>query len=143
MLCFNKDIHKVTSAFFNAFSMLSLQPTTKIISRNNLICRRCLHAIVAGNIPDYAAPWNISQNKLNHVIQILTSLEERLVSLHIAFSQIRKLGYKRAQYGLNGTIINVPVNFDKVQHAFPRDVDETNTIVVRLKHKLQYENAYA
>lgn len=53
------------------------------------------------------------------------------------------MGYKRAQYGLNGTIINFPIDFDKVQHALPRDIDETNTIAVRLKCKLQYENGYA
>ncbi len=73
----------------------------------------------------------------------MTSLEERLVSLRSAFAQIRQLGYKRAQYALNGTIINVPVDFDKVKHALPRDIDEANTIAIRLKHKLHYENAYA
>lgn len=56
----------------------------------------------------------------------MTSLEERLVSLCITFAQIRQLGYKRAQYGLNGTIINVPIDFDKVQQALPRQIDETS-----------------
>ena len=32
----------------------------------------------------------------------------------IAFAQIQQLGYKRAQYGTNGIIINVLVDFDKV-----------------------------
>lgn len=98
-----------------------------------MICKHYVNVIVHGNLPDYATPWNITRNKKIPLVQNLTSLEERLVSLRIAFAQIRQLGYKRAQYGLNGTIINVPVNFDKVQHAFPRDIEETNTIAVRLK----------
>lgn len=43
---------------------------------------------------------------------------------------------------MNGTIINVPVDFDKVQLALPRDIDEKNTIAIRLKCRLHYENAY-
>jgi hypothetical protein len=82
------------------------------------------------------------RNDSTDVVHSLTTLEERLVSLRIAFAQIRQLGYKRAQYGLNGTIINVSVDFDKVQVALPRQIDETKTIAVRLKRKLQYENAY-
>ena len=53
------------------------------------------------------------------------------------------MGYKRAQYELTSTIINVPVDFDRIQQTLPRYSDETQTIVVRIKHKLQYENAYA
>lgn len=30
-----------------------------------------------------------------------------------------------------------------MQHALPRDIDEINTVAVRLKRKLHYENAYA
>jgi hypothetical protein len=42
------------------------------------------------------------------IVNSLISLEDRLVSLHIAFTQICQLGYKRSQLGLIGTIINIP-----------------------------------
>ncbi len=66
--CFDKDTYKVTDAFVDTFSMLELQSATKIIATNDLVCRRCVYAILDANIPDYAAPWNISRNKPNHVI---------------------------------------------------------------------------
>ena len=40
------------------------------------------------------------------------------------------LRYKRAQYGLDDTIINLPMDFDKVQKAFPRQMDETRTLAI-------------
>ena len=72
----------------------------------------------------------------------MTTLETRLVSCQISFAEIWQLGYKRAQYGLNGRIINVPVDFDKVQQALPRQMDEARTIVVWLKKISEYESAY-
>lgn len=91
----------------------------------------------------FATPWNIRRNKQIDIVHSLTGLEERLVSLRISFAQIRQLGYKRAQYGLNGTIINVHVDFNRVQQALPRHIDETKIIAIRIKRKLEYKNAYA
>lgn len=92
MLCFKKDICKVTSAFVNAFSLLSVRMSDKIIASNQMVCKHCVDVVVHGNLPDYTTPWNIRQNKRIPLVQTLTSLEERLVSLRIAFAQIRQLG---------------------------------------------------
>jgi hypothetical protein len=67
------------------------------------------------------------------MVKTLSKLEERLVSLRIAFAQIRQWGYKRSQLGLTGSIINVPVQMDVVQKALPQFMDETLTIAVALK----------
>ena len=64
------------------------------------------------------------------VVASMTSLEERLVSLRIAFAQIRQLGYKRSQFGLTGTIINVPSDVRQVQQALPRDCNDSMTVAV-------------
>jgi hypothetical protein len=76
------------------------------------------------------------------MVKTLSKLEERLVSLRIAFAQIRQWGYKRSQLGLTGSIINVPVQMDVVQIALPQSMDGTLTIAVALKRRLQYKNAY-
>ena len=47
-------------------------------------------------------------------VAILIALEEWFVSPRPMFAQIKKLGYKRAQVELNGTIINVPTDLYKV-----------------------------
>ncbi|XP_059077054.1 uncharacterized protein LOC131876217 [Cryptomeria japonica] len=81
-------------------------------------------------------------NKPLQYVQILTQLEERLVSLRIAFAQIWELGYKRSQMGLTGSIINVPVNMNIIQKALPQSVSNTSTIAVSLKRRLEYKNAF-
>jgi hypothetical protein len=67
------------------------------------------------------------------VTSTLSELEERLVSLRIAFAQLRQWGYKRSQMGLTGSIINVHVHIDIVQKTLPHFVNETTTITVALK----------
>ena len=62
--------------------------------------------------------------------------------MHVAFGQIRQLGYKRSQFGLTGTIINVPYDVRHVQQALPRDCNDSMTVAVLLKRKLEYKNAY-
>jgi aspartate ammonia-lyase len=44
--------------------------------------------------------------------------------------------------GLVGSIINVLVHMDVVQKSLPQFMDKTLTIVVALKRRLQYKNAY-
>jgi hypothetical protein len=44
--------------------------------------------------------------------------------------------------GLTGSIINVLIQLDVVQNAFPQFISDTMTIVVALKRHLQYKNAY-
>jgi hypothetical protein len=44
--------------------------------------------------------------------------------------------------GLTGSIINVPVQVDVVQRLLPQFINNTLTIVVPLKRRLRYKNAY-
>ena len=60
----------------------------------------------------------------------------------MAFAQIRKLGYKREQLDLSETLINVPIDLDRVQISLPRSLDDTMTIAIMLKRKLEYKNAF-
>ena len=67
------------------------------------------------------------------IVARLSELEERLVSIIIAFEQIRQCRYKQAQMGLTGSIINVLVNMEIIHKALPQSMDETTTIAVALK----------
>lgn len=58
------------------------------------------------------------------------------------FAQIRQLGYKRSQIGLTRKIINVFSNLDRIQTTLPRDIDDNMTVVIMLKRKMEYKNAY-
>jgi hypothetical protein len=106
------------------------------------VCLPCKRSLENGKLPQFATPDQIRCNTPLPDVSALTELEERLVSLRIAFAQIRPWGYKRPQMGLTGSIINVPVQLDVVQKALPQFISNTMTIVVALKRRLRYKNAY-
>jgi hypothetical protein len=63
------------------------------------------------------------------------------VSPRLAFAQIYQLkGY--GQYGIRGSIVNVPTNLDLVQNVLPRLPHDSSTVAVYLKRKLEYKSIY-
>ncbi|GIX70291.1 ATP-dependent DNA helicase [Caerostris darwini] len=60
---------------------------------------------------------------------------ERLVALRIPFMQIRQLGRDR-QYGIKGSVTNVPNDLHKSVDCLPRNVNDSATIYVKLKKRL-------
>ena len=93
-------------------------------------------------MPKYASPLHIRHNAKISYVETLTRLEEWLVSPRVYFSQIRKLRYKRTQLRWAETIINIDEYLDKIENALPRVLDDSMTIAVFLKHRLEYINAY-
>lgn len=89
-------------------SLLTTFPTAKKVSIDEHICKEFQKPLSNGIIPFCSAPNWIRRNKMILIVNSLISLEDRLVSLHIAFTQICQLGYKRSQLGLICTIINIP-----------------------------------
>lgn len=67
---------------------------------NENICVACKKLLHNGKLPQFATPEQIRCNIPLPTINTLSDLEERLVSLRIAFVQIRQWGYKRSQIGL-------------------------------------------
>jgi len=109
---------------------------------NENICVSCKKPLENGKLPQFATPEQIRRNISLPTVNILSDLEERLVSLRIAFAQIRQWGHRRSQIGLTGSIINVSVHMDIVQKSLPQYLNDTMTIAVALKRRLQYKNAY-
>jgi hypothetical protein len=130
--CFTEDLQK-------EYLLLT---TTKTRFSSEKICIACKRVVQNGKLSKFATPEQIRCNMPLLMVKTLSELEERLVSLWIAFAQIRQWGYKWSQLGLTGSIINVPVQMDVVQKSLPQFMDETLTIEVALKIRLQYKNAY-
>ena len=55
---------------------------------------------------------------------------------------IWKLGQKNLQLGLTSSILNVLVNIHTVQSVLSLSLSNTSTIVVSLKRRLEYKNAF-
>ena len=100
---------------------------------NENICVSCKKSLENGKLPQFATPEQIRCNISLPTVNILSDLEERLVSLRIAFAQIRQWGHRRSQIGLTGSIINVLVHMEIVQKALPQYLNDTMTIAVALK----------
>lgn len=74
-------------------------------------------------------------------LKSLTDLEERLVSPRIPFMQIKALGVGR-QSSLHGSVINVPVDVDTMVQSLPREIDQSYTVELELKRKLEFKHYY-
>jgi hypothetical protein len=76
-----------------------------------------------------------------NVMSSLNKIKEPLVSPRLAFAQIYQLkGY--GQYGIRGSIVNVPTNLDLIQNLLPQLPHDSSIIVVYLKRKLEYKSIY-
>jgi len=90
----------------------------KTLSYKN-ICIPCKRELQNGKLTQFATPEQIRCNMPLQIVSTLSKLEDILISLRITLAQIRQLGYKRSQMGLNGSIINAHVHMDVVQKELP------------------------
>jgi len=121
--CFTRELHE---------KHMNLALNNMTFSNEN-ICVACKKELQNGKLPQFATPEKIRCNIPLPTENTLLDLEERLVSLRIAFAKIRQWGYKQSQIGLTGSIINVPVHMDVVQKALPQYLSDTMTIANALK----------
>ena len=81
-------------------------------------------------------------------IQRLLQLELRFVAPRIPFMIILCLGnmgvasQKLGQFGLKGNVVNVPVSVDKMISILPRQMNETQTIQIKLMRMMKFKTPY-
>jgi hypothetical protein len=100
-----------------------------------------LHSIKQGIILTYCVSNNIFENTIIKFGKKNAVLEERLISQHLPFAQIRKL-YNFGQFKLHGSIINMPANIDKTQLLFSHLPEDGTSIGILFKHSLEYKTLY-
>ncbi len=71
----------------------------------------------------------------------LTDLEERLIAARIPFMQIRPLGIDK-QYGLKGSVVNIPNDVDKTVNLLPRNFEDSGTIQLKFKRMLTHKSDF-
>jgi hypothetical protein len=107
-----------------------------------LICNSCRRTYLQGKSWDMSLREHIMNNIPNmNVVSSLNKIEEPLVSPRLAFAQIYQLkGY--GQYGIRGSIVNVPANLDLIQNVLPHLPHDSSIIAIYLKRKLEYKSIY-
>ena len=104
------------------------------------VCSTCKSSILEYKVPRFSVKNGMFFPQKPPELE-LHQLEERLVSLRIPFMQLRELP-RGGQYCLKGNVVNVPVDVSPTIHALPRNVDETQTVPIKLKRKLTYRTNY-
>ena len=70
----------------------------------------------------------------------LNELECRLIAPRLAFQKIMQAP-RGQQLKINGNVVNVPADVTNTVNILPRLPDQTGTIKVQLKRRLQYKSS--
>ena len=103
------------------------------------LCRSCHKYLVKNKVPLCAA-INGMQFTEKPTFFYLNELECRLLAPRLAFQKLMQAPRGR-QLKINGNIVNVPADISNTISMLPRLPDETGTIKVNLKRKLQYKSS--
>ncbi|KAK3917548.1 DNA-binding transcriptional regulator NtrC [Frankliniella fusca] len=95
------------------------------------------------SIPNNALVNGVAFPEIPDVLKGLTQLEERLLAVRQPFMKIVELSkYAGPQYGLKGSCVNVPTDLNDTVNVLPRNLNESETIIVKLQKRMQDKIPY-
>ena len=110
----------------------------KCITGTKRICSTCHSNLSEGKLPACS-----KANKMQFPVKLdclyLTPLEERLISPRIPFMQIRELP-RGGQLSIHNNVVNVPADVSSTVSTLPRPINESQTIPIKLKRRLNYKH---
>jgi hypothetical protein len=104
------------------------------------ICFTCHRKLLSGNIPADSAANKMSLEDIPEELNILNSLEQHLIALHIPFMKVMALPQGK-QKNIHGPVVCVPSDLKKTT-SLPLTSDENMLLRVKLKRKLSYKGYY-
>ena len=112
-------------------------------SSSFLICNTCHNYLKTKRIPANALVNGLSFPIVPEELQGLTLLEERLLAVRQPFMKIQELDrYVGGQYGIKGSCVNVPTDINATVTVLPRNIAETQTILVKLQKRMSDKSPY-
>ena len=111
------------------------------MSVNNLewLCKACHSYLVKERVPPCSAV-NGMQFTTKPCFFDLNELECRLLAPRLAFQKLMQAP-RGKQFKINGNIVNVPADVTNTVSMLPRFPDQSGTIKINLKRKLQYKSS--
>ena len=103
------------------------------------ICETCNNHLKKGNVPP-CAKANGMQYPRKPSFFDLNELECRLIAPWLSFQKIFQ-GARGGQLKITGNVVNVPADVNSIVNMLPRLSDESGTIKVQLKQRLQYKSS--
>ena len=127
---------KIRASYPNAVKLLQ-----NITSVNNAewLCQTCMKHLKSGKVPPLAVV-NGMKFPEKPMFFDLNELECRLIAPRLAFQKIMQAP-RGKQLKINGNVVNVPADVTNTVDILPRLPDQTGTIKVQLKRRLQYKSS--
>ena len=112
-----------------------------IISVNNAewLCHTCMKHLKSGKVPPLAVV-NGMKFPEKPTFFYLNELECRLIAPRLAFQKIMQAP-RGKQLKINGNVVNVPADVINTVNLLPRLPEQSGTIKVQLKRRLQYKSS--
>ncbi|KAK3926549.1 Secretory phospholipase A2 receptor [Frankliniella fusca] len=108
-----------------------------------IVCGTCKRYLLSMKVPNNALVNGVAFPELPDVLQGLTQLEERLLAVRQPFMKIVELSkYAGPQYGLQGSCVNVPTELNDTVNVLPRNLSESETIIVKLQRRMEDKIPY-
>ena len=111
----------------------------KSVKNVEWLCRSCHKYLAKSKVPPCAAV-NGMQFPTKPAFFDLNELECRLLAPRLAFQKLMQAP-RGKQFKISGNIVNVPADITNTVSMLPRLPDETGTIKVNLKRRLQYKSS--
>ena len=111
----------------------------KSVNNVEWLCNSCHKYLAKNKVPPCAA-LNGMQFPTKPAIFDLNELECRLLAPRLAFQKLMQAP-RGKQFKISGNIVNVPADITNSISMLPRLPDETGTIKVNLKRRLQYKSS--
>ena len=142
---FRKGVRKFKRSLYecNTSSRASIALSDRFRYRKKdgkeFICTTCHLDLRKDKIPCQAVANNLQIDDVPKVIDDLTHLEMRCISLRIPFMKIYALR-KGGQGKIDGPCVNVPATMEPIVEILPRLPKDLKMIMLKLKRKLQYKS---
>ena len=107
------------------------------------ICSTCKKEVKQGKVPPMAAANALDIVPVSEDLQ-LSEIENNLIAKRILFQKIYQLPKSRMA-ACKDQLVNIPINSEDIQNTLqiiPRTPREAGLLEVKLKRKLEYQNAH-
>ena len=112
---------------------------SKSVNNKEWLCRTCHNHLAKDKVPPLALLNGMKFPKKPEFFD-LNELECRLIAPRLAFQKLMQAPRGR-QLKIHGNVVNVPAEVSDTVNMLPRLPNDTGTIKVNLKRKLQYKSS--
>ena len=120
-------------------SAVKLLQNINSVDNAEWLCHTCMKHLKNGKVPPLAVA-NGMKFPEKHTFFYLNELECRLIARRLAFQKIMQAP-RGKQLKINGNVVNVPADVINTVNILPRLPEQSGTIKVQLKRRLQYKSS--